>query len=108
MVASYQNPLLGNVLSQIHIAFMKEIKKKFKSNSTRGKKHPPEEIIQKARIKVALKIQVKVPKNPTIECDHNKSGLGFFPHSRNFKQSKQCTENIQKALIKLRFKSFAL
>jgi len=37
---------------------MKEIIKKFKTNSTRGKKHPPEELIQKARIKVALKIHV--------------------------------------------------
>jgi len=37
-----------------------------------------------ARIKLAPKIQVKVPKIPIIECDHNKSGLGFFPHSRIF------------------------
>ena len=46
-----------------------------------------------ARIKFAPKIQVKVPKNPIIECDHNKSGLGFFPHSRNFKQFKQWFNN---------------
>ena len=58
-----------------------------------GEETPPEELIQKARIKVVPKIHVWIPKSPIIECDHRKSGLGFFSYSKNFGKIKQWLEN---------------
>ena len=94
VVASCQNPLLGNVLSSsphcIHERNQEEIQIKLNNRE----ETPPEELIQNARIKVAPKIHVWIPKSPIIECDHNKSGLGIFPCSRNFGKIKQWHENI--------------
>ena len=85
---------------------MKENTMEFKSNSNWEKKHPPDELIQMARIKFVPKIHVWIPKSPIIECDHMKSGLGFFPYSKIFGKIKQWLENNQISLFELKFKSF--
>ena len=72
---------------------MKEITKDSTSNSKWEKKHPPEELIQMARIKVAPKIHVWIQKSPIIECDHIKSGVVEFPYSRIFEKNQTVPGN---------------
>ena len=56
-----------------------------------GEETPPEELIQMARIKVVPKIHVWIPKIPITECAHKKSGLEFFPYSKNFGKNQTVT-----------------
>ena len=85
---------------------MKESQRNWNQIQIGRRNTPPEELIQMARIKVVPKIHVWIPKSPIIECDHIKSGLGFFPYSKIFGKIKQCLGNNQISLFELKFKSF--